>query len=52
MVASTDGIGFMILDMEHPFRIAEMYAGISTLMVVGYFLNRLFVAFESRTLAW
>jgi ABC-type nitrate/sulfonate/bicarbonate transport system permease component len=52
MVASNDGIGFMILDMERAFRIPEMYAGIFTLMVVGYLLNRLFVAFESRTLAW
>lgn len=52
MVASNDGIGFMILDMERAFRIPEMYAGIFTLMVVGYLLNRLFVIFESRTLAW
>lgn len=52
MVASNDGIGFMILDMERAFRIPEMYAGIFTLMVVGYLLNRLFVVFESRTLAW
>jgi ABC-type nitrate/sulfonate/bicarbonate transport system permease component len=29
-----------------------MYAGIFTLMVVGYFLNRLFVIFEARTLSW
>ena len=52
LVASNDGIGFMILDMERAFRIPEMYAGIFTLMVVGYLLNRLFVVFESRTLAW
>lgn len=52
MVASNDGIGFMILDMERAFRIPEMYAGIFTLMVVGYLMNRLFVTFESRTLAW
>jgi ABC-type nitrate/sulfonate/bicarbonate transport system permease component len=29
-----------------------MYAGIFTLMVVGYVLNRLFVLFEVRALAW
>jgi ABC-type nitrate/sulfonate/bicarbonate transport system permease component len=29
-----------------------MWAGVFTLMVVGYLLNRLFVVFESRTLAW
>ena len=52
LVASNDGIGFMILDMERAFRIPEMYAGIFTLMVVGYALNRIFVAFEGRALAW
>ncbi len=52
MVASNNGIGFFILDTERAFRIADMYAGIFTLMVVGYLLNRLFVLFESRALAW
>ena len=52
MVASNDGIGFFILDTERAFRIAEMYAGVVTLMVVGYLLNRLFVLFESRALSW
>ena len=36
MVASNDGIGFFILDMERAFRIPQMYAGVLTLMVVGY----------------
>jgi ABC-type nitrate/sulfonate/bicarbonate transport system permease component len=52
LVASNDGVGFMILDMERAFRIPEMYAYIFTLMIVGYLLNRLFVLFEWRTLAW
>jgi NitT/TauT family transport system permease protein/sulfonate transport system permease protein len=52
MVASNDGIGFFILDTERAFRIADMYAGIFTLMVVGYLINRLFVAVEGRALAW
>jgi len=38
--------------MERAFRIPQMYAGVLTLMVVGYLLNRLFVLFESRALAW
>src|SRR3982074_2574174 len=37
MVAANDGIGFFILDSERAFRIPDMYAGIFTLMVVGYF---------------
>jgi ABC-type nitrate/sulfonate/bicarbonate transport system permease component len=51
-VGFTDGIGGFILDMERSFRVAEMWAGVFTLMVVGYLLNRLFVLFESRALAW
>jgi ABC-type nitrate/sulfonate/bicarbonate transport system permease component len=51
-VGFTDGIGGFILDMERSFRVPEMWAGVFTLMVVGYLLNRLFVIFESRTLAW
>jgi ABC-type nitrate/sulfonate/bicarbonate transport system permease component len=52
LVAANDGIGFFILDSERSFRIPDMYAGIFTLMVVGYFLNRLFVLFEARSLSW
>jgi ABC-type nitrate/sulfonate/bicarbonate transport system permease component len=52
LVAANDGIGYFILDSERSFRIADMYAGIFTLMVVGYLLNRLFVAFEAVTLSW
>jgi ABC-type nitrate/sulfonate/bicarbonate transport system permease component len=51
-VGFTDGIGGFILDMVRSFRVPEMWAGVFTLMVVGYLLNRLFVIFESRTLAW
>jgi NitT/TauT family transport system permease protein len=52
MVASNDGIGYFILDTERSFRITDMYAGIFTLMAVGYLMNRLFVLFEARTLSW
>ena len=51
-VGLADGIGGFILDMERSFHIPEMWAGVFTLMVVGYLLNRLFVVFESRTFAW
>lgn len=51
-VGFTDGIGGFILDMERSFRVPEMWAGVFTLMVVGYLLNRLFVIFEGRALKW
>lgn len=52
MVAGNNGVGFLILDAQRAFRVAEMYAGIFALAIVGYTLNRLFVWAESRALAW
>lgn len=52
MVASSDGIGYFILAAERGFQIKEMYAGVITLAVVGYALNRAFLLIENRVLAW
>jgi ABC-type nitrate/sulfonate/bicarbonate transport system permease component len=52
MVAADRGIGFFILNAQRGFRVREMYAGVVTLAVVGYLLNRVFVAVEGRVLAW
>jgi ABC-type nitrate/sulfonate/bicarbonate transport system permease component len=52
MVAASSGIGYFILSAQRGFKIHEMFAGVLTLAVVGYTLNRLFVAIENRVLAW
>jgi ABC-type nitrate/sulfonate/bicarbonate transport system permease component len=52
MVASSNGIGYFILAAQRGFQIKEMYAGVVTLAVVGYVLNRAFLAIEDRVLAW
>jgi ABC-type nitrate/sulfonate/bicarbonate transport system permease component len=52
MVTGNDGIGFFVLNSQRSFHIAEMYAGIIALAIVGYALNHLFVFIESRLLAW
>jgi len=52
MVASSDGIGYFILAAERGFQIREMYAGVITLAVVGYALNRAFLLIENRVLGW
>jgi ABC-type nitrate/sulfonate/bicarbonate transport system permease component len=52
MVAASSGIGFFILSAQRGFQVREMFAGVLTLAVVGYVLNRLFVAIENRVLAW
>ena len=52
MVAASNGIGYFILSAQRGFKVREMFAGVLTLAVVGYVLNRLFVAIENRVLAW
>ncbi|MEK7783196.1 MAG: ABC transporter permease, partial [Candidatus Binatota bacterium] len=43
MVGSTDGIGYFILDSQRRFKVDQMYAGMLSLAIVGYALNRLFL---------
>ncbi len=52
MVAASSGIGYFILSAQRGFKIREMFAGVLTLAVLGYVLNRLFLAIENRVLAW
>ena len=52
MVAGNTGIGFLILDAERSFLVADMYAFIATLAAVGYLLNRLLLLVDRKVLAW
>jgi ABC-type nitrate/sulfonate/bicarbonate transport system permease component len=52
MVASTNGIGFFVLQSQRSFAIPEMWAGILLLGLLGYALNLIFVLVERRVLAW
>lgn len=52
MVISNDGLGFYILDRQRSFQIPEMYAGIVALAILGYALNRLFLALDGWAMAW
>lgn len=52
MVGSTDGIGYFILDSQRRFRVAQMYAGMLALALLGYSLNQLFNLLHRRLLAW
>jgi ABC-type nitrate/sulfonate/bicarbonate transport system permease component len=47
MVAASSGIGYFILSAERGFQIDEMFAGVLTLAVLGYALNRLFLMIEA-----
>lgn len=52
MIAGDSGIGHYLVLMQFAVRAEEMYAAILLLAVVGYLLNRGFVAAERRMLFW
>ena len=52
MVASTNGIGYFVLQSQRSFAIPEMWSGILLLGILGYVLNVIFVLVERRVLRW
>jgi ABC-type nitrate/sulfonate/bicarbonate transport system permease component len=52
MVGSTDGIGYFILDSQRRFKVAQMYAGMLALALLGYALNQLFNLLHRMLLSW
>lgn len=52
MIGARAGLGFMIIDAEYTFKTERMFAGIFTIGLIGFFLNELMVAVESRLTRW
>ena len=52
MVGSTDGIGYFVLDSQRRFKVAQMYAGMLALALLGYTLNQLFNFLQRLLLPW
>ena len=52
MVASTNGIGYFVLESQRSFAITEMWSGILLLGILGYLLNAVFMIVERRVLRW
>ena len=52
MVVSNDGLGYYVLDLQRSFQMAEMYAAVVALGLIGYALNRLFLFLDSLTMGW
>lgn len=52
MVVGGSGLGFFILDEERSLHTSNMYAGIVVVALLGYALNRLFIAVETKAMAW
>jgi ABC-type nitrate/sulfonate/bicarbonate transport system permease component len=51
-VASTNGIGYFVLQSQRTFAIPEMWSGIILLGILGYAFNGVFVLLERRLLRW
>jgi len=52
MVGSADGIGYFVLDSQRRFKVAQMYAGMLALALLGYLLNQLFNLIYHLILPW
>jgi ABC-type nitrate/sulfonate/bicarbonate transport system permease component len=52
MVASSNGIGYFVLQSQRSFAIPEMWSGIILLGILGYLFNAVFLLLERRALAW
>jgi ABC-type nitrate/sulfonate/bicarbonate transport system permease component len=52
MEASTNGIGFFVLQAQRSFAIPDMWSGILLLGLLGYASNAIFVIVERRVLRW
>jgi ABC-type nitrate/sulfonate/bicarbonate transport system permease component len=52
MVAGNTGIGYLILNAQRSFAVAEMFAAIFVLVICGYALSQMFIWIERRKLRW
>ena len=52
MVASTNGIGYYVLNSQQTFAVAETWAGTLLLGLLGYLANLVFIRLERYVLRW
>lgn len=52
MFASTNGIGFNVIEFQRLFRLTEMWTGIVLLGIIGVIANTAFKFIERRVLRW
>lgn len=52
MIASTNGIGYFLFRSQQTLRVADMWAAIILLGLLGYLLNFIFSVVERRALRW
>ncbi|GAA2702286.1 ABC transporter permease [Actinoplanes palleronii] len=52
MIGATAGLGYLILQAQRTYAIAQMYAGIIVLGLLGWLATALFALLERRVLGW
>lgn len=52
LTASTNGIGYFILNAQRGVAIDDVYAGVGLIGLVGFALNKIFLAVERRVVGW
>jgi len=52
LIASSEGLGFLINDARYRFRTDEIFLGMACIGVLGFTLNRLLVRLEKRIVSW
>ena len=52
MMLSADGLGRRVVYAQRMLRIADLYAGVLTLAILGFLLNRAFLVVEGRLVGW
>jgi len=52
MIVSNSGLGYFVLLAQRTFKVADMYAGIFTLALLGYVMNRIFLLIEAWLIRW
>lgn len=52
MIVSNSGLGHFVLLAQRTFKVADMYAGIFTLALFGYLMNRIFLLVEGWLIRW
>ena len=52
MIGARSGLGFMVLNSQYNFQIAEMYVAILSIAFIGIVINELLVALEKKLSFW
>lgn len=52
LFASTEGLGYFILNAQNTFRIDDMWSGIFVIALLAYAVSLLFALLERRVLSW